>query len=81
MACMNMTLIHDIDLQIRNTLRFLLGSLFDFCPTTDSVPHDSMQVIDQYLLHQLHEFNIQVISMNHLVSVIGSHHSNCMPSD
>uniref|UniRef100_A0A8C4Q2J5 Methionyl/Valyl/Leucyl/Isoleucyl-tRNA synthetase anticodon-binding domain-containing protein n=1 Tax=Eptatretus burgeri TaxID=7764 RepID=A0A8C4Q2J5_EPTBU len=60
MACMNMTLIHYIDLQIRNTLRFLLGSLFDFCPTTDSVPHDSMQVIDQYLLHQLHEFNIQV---------------------
>uniref|UniRef100_UPI00358E78C0 LOW QUALITY PROTEIN: isoleucine--tRNA ligase, mitochondrial n=1 Tax=Myxine glutinosa TaxID=7769 RepID=UPI00358E78C0 len=45
---------------IRNTLRFLLGSLSDFCPTTDGVPHDSMQVIDQYLLHQLHEFNMQV---------------------
>ncbi|KAM6165931.1 isoleucine--tRNA ligase, mitochondrial [Erethizon dorsatum] len=39
--------------KLRNTLRFLLGNVAGFNPETDSVPVDSMYVIDQYVLHLL----------------------------
>ncbi|XP_027465554.1 isoleucine--tRNA ligase, mitochondrial isoform X4 [Zalophus californianus] len=39
--------------KLRNTLRFLLGNVAGFNPETDSVPVNSMYVVDQYMLHLL----------------------------
>ncbi|MBC7883096.1 MAG: isoleucine--tRNA ligase [Anaerolineae bacterium] len=39
--------------KIRNTARYLLGSLADFKPGQDLVPYDELTEIDQYLLHRL----------------------------
>ncbi len=39
--------------KIRNTLRFLLGNLFDFDPKADAVPHASMGELDRWALRQL----------------------------
>jgi isoleucyl-tRNA synthetase len=39
--------------RIRNTCRFLLGNLYDFDPTRDRVPYDSLLEIDRYMLHKL----------------------------
>ncbi len=39
--------------RVRNTCRFMLGNLYDFNPAQDSVPYDSMQEIDRYILHVL----------------------------
>ncbi|MCX6355477.1 MAG: isoleucine--tRNA ligase [Candidatus Aureabacteria bacterium] len=36
--------------RIRNTLRFLLGNLYDFSPERDSVPCDRMEEIDRWIL-------------------------------
>jgi len=36
--------------RIRNTLRFLLGNLYDFSPERDSVPRDRMEEIDRWIL-------------------------------
>ncbi|KAM5238756.1 isoleucine--tRNA ligase, mitochondrial [Ctenodactylus gundi] len=46
--------------KLRNTLRFLLGNVAGFNPDTDSVPVDSMYVIDQYLLHLLQDLAVKV---------------------
>ncbi|AGY60330.1 isoleucyl-tRNA synthetase [Gloeobacter kilaueensis JS1] len=39
--------------KIRNTARYLLGSLSDFVPERDAVGFDSLQEVDHYLLHRL----------------------------
>src|SRR5205823_4649644 len=36
--------------KIRNTLRYLLGNLYDFDPRVDSVDHTQLQEIDRYIL-------------------------------
>ncbi|RYG70296.1 isoleucine--tRNA ligase [archaeon] len=36
--------------KVRNTLRYLLGSLSDFNPTTDSVAYDQLPAVDKYML-------------------------------
>lgn len=39
--------------RIRNTCRFMLGNLFDFDPSKDSVPYESMLEIDRFALYKL----------------------------
>ncbi len=39
--------------KIRNTIRYLLGNLYDFAPDTDMVPYQDMDDLDQWALHQL----------------------------
>ncbi|KAM6467595.1 isoleucine--tRNA ligase, mitochondrial isoform 1-T1 [Liasis olivaceus] len=46
--------------KLRNILRFLLGNLAGFSPETDSIPTSEMYVIDQYILHLLHDFSNKV---------------------
>lgn len=41
--------------KLRNTLRFLAGSLNDYNPTTDAVPYDELADIDKYMLGLLSE--------------------------
>lgn len=38
-------------MKIRNTLRFMLGNLYDFDPIKDSVPYEKMVDIDKYVLN------------------------------
>ncbi|MDH3390281.1 MAG: isoleucine--tRNA ligase [Desulfobulbaceae bacterium] len=42
--------------QIRNTIRFLLGNLYDFVPLTDRVPYSDMEEIDRWALHKFELF-------------------------
>ena len=37
---------------IRNTLRFQLGNLYDFCPQKDSLSLPELKVIDRWVLHK-----------------------------
>lgn len=39
--------------KIRNTLRFILGNLYDFKPESHFVPYERRQEIDRYILHCL----------------------------
>ena len=39
--------------KLRNTIRYLLGSLSDFDPAVHSVPYDELPEVDKYLLHSL----------------------------
>ncbi|MEW6554977.1 MAG: isoleucine--tRNA ligase [Actinomycetota bacterium] len=39
--------------RIRNTLRFLLGNLYDFNPAEDSAPADAMEELDRWILSRL----------------------------
>lgn len=48
--------------KIRNTFRFLLGNLFDFDPTKDTVEYQNLGEIDQYIVCRLNE----VISKIHV---------------
>jgi isoleucyl-tRNA synthetase len=41
--------------KLRNTLRFLLGSISDFNPSTDSVPFDKLPSLDKFMLGKLTE--------------------------
>ncbi len=41
--------------RIRNTCRFMLGNLYDFTPSADSIPFDQMPGIDRFALHRLQE--------------------------
>src|SRR6266851_5588127 len=36
--------------KLRNTLRYLLGNLYDFDPATDSVAHGKLEEVDRYIL-------------------------------
>ncbi len=39
--------------KVRNTIRFILGNLYDFDPATDRVPYDQLSALDRYTLHRL----------------------------
>jgi len=41
--------------KIRNTLRYLLGNLYDFNPETDMVERDDLLEIDRWQMHRLQE--------------------------
>ncbi|WP_214483264.1 isoleucine--tRNA ligase [Bacillus sp. SM2101] len=41
--------------KIRNTFRFLLGNLFDFEPTKDTVAYEDLREVDRYMLIKLNK--------------------------
>ena len=45
----------DVYRKIRNTARFLLGSLQDFDPAKDAVSYDQLPELDRYMLHRITE--------------------------
>lgn len=45
----------DVYRKIRNTARYLLGSLSDFDPVQDAVPYDQLPELDRYMLHRITE--------------------------
>ncbi|XP_038048865.1 isoleucine--tRNA ligase, mitochondrial-like [Patiria miniata] len=47
-------------LKIRNTIRYFLGNLYDFDPTSDLRPHADLLPIDKYMLHLLHDYGSKV---------------------
>ncbi|QSJ21100.1 isoleucine--tRNA ligase [Nostoc sp. UHCC 0702] len=47
--------LNDIRGKIRNTARFLLGSLHDFDPEKDAVPFEELPELDKYMLHRIRE--------------------------
>ncbi|XP_043551713.1 isoleucine--tRNA ligase, mitochondrial [Chiloscyllium plagiosum] len=46
--------------KLRNTLRFMLGNLYNFNPETDGVPSEKMLMVDQYMLHLLQDYSTKV---------------------
>ncbi|WP_430013916.1 isoleucine--tRNA ligase [Microcystis ichthyoblabe FBCC-A1114] len=50
----------DIRNKIRNTARFLLGSLNDFDPLKDAVAYEELPEIDRYMLHRISEVFTEV---------------------
>jgi isoleucyl-tRNA synthetase len=48
--------------RIRNTCRYILGSISDFDPTTQSVGHADMPEIDRWALHQLEMLKERVLT-------------------
>ncbi|GCL45665.1 isoleucine--tRNA ligase [Microcystis aeruginosa] len=50
----------DIRNKIRNTARFLLGSLNDFDPVKDAVAYEYLPEIDRYMLHRISEVFTEV---------------------
>ncbi|XP_060687433.1 isoleucine--tRNA ligase, mitochondrial [Hemiscyllium ocellatum] len=46
--------------KLRNTLRFMLGNLYNFNPETDGVPSEQMLMVDQYMLHLLQDYSTKV---------------------
>ncbi|WP_066382009.1 MULTISPECIES: isoleucine--tRNA ligase [unclassified Anabaena] len=47
--------LNDVRGKIRNTARFLLGSLHDFDPEKDAVPFEKLPQLDKYMLHRIRE--------------------------
>lgn len=47
--------------KLRNTVRFLMGNLYDFDAKTEKVPYAEMKEIDRYALHLLEELNTKTI--------------------
>ena len=47
--------------RIRNTCRFILGNLYDFDPSTDRVPYDQLEELDQWVLHRLQDLSQRVL--------------------
>ncbi|MBG1267839.1 isoleucine--tRNA ligase [Nostoc sp. WHI] len=47
--------LNDVRGKIRNTARFLLGSLDDFDPEKDAVPFEELPELDRYMLHRIGE--------------------------
>ncbi|MBD2361454.1 isoleucine--tRNA ligase [Anabaena minutissima FACHB-250] len=47
--------LNDVRGKIRNTARFLLGSLHDFDPEKDAVPFEELPQLDKYMLHRIGE--------------------------
>ncbi|HZP34031.1 MAG TPA: isoleucine--tRNA ligase [Candidatus Acidoferrales bacterium] len=45
-----MTQLSEAYFKIRNTFRFALGNLFDFNPSVDAVPEDSLEELDRWML-------------------------------
>lgn len=50
----------DVRNKIRNTARFLLGSLDDFNPETDAVAFEELPELDKYMLHRIREVFVEV---------------------
>jgi isoleucyl-tRNA synthetase len=50
----------DVYRKIRNTARFLLGSLQDFDPTHHEVSYDALPELDRYMLHRISEVFAEV---------------------
>jgi isoleucyl-tRNA synthetase len=50
----------DVYRKIRNTARFLLGSLQDFDPAQHEVPYDLLPELDRYMLHRISEVFTEV---------------------
>ncbi|MDA8428714.1 MAG: isoleucine--tRNA ligase [Geobacteraceae bacterium] len=48
--------------RIRNTCRYILGSISDFDPTTQAVEHAAMPEIDRWALHQLEMLKERVLT-------------------
>ena len=46
--------------KIRNTVRFMLGSLADFQPEKDSVPYEDLHIVDKYMLSKFEELKERV---------------------
>ncbi|XP_069787334.1 isoleucine--tRNA ligase, mitochondrial isoform X2 [Narcine bancroftii] len=46
--------------KLRNTLRFMLGNLYNFNRKTDGVSNEQMFLVDQYMLHLLQDYGIKV---------------------
>jgi isoleucyl-tRNA synthetase len=40
--------------KVRNTVRFILGNLYDFDPIQHTIPYESLSLLDRYTLHRLH---------------------------
>ncbi|WP_210133254.1 isoleucine--tRNA ligase [Staphylococcus sp. GDY8P198P] len=51
----------DVYRKIRNTLRFMLGNLNDYNPSTDAVPESDLLEVDKYLLNRLREFTANTL--------------------
>jgi isoleucyl-tRNA synthetase len=51
---------NDVRGKIRNTARFLLGSLHDFDPEKDAVPLNELPELDRYMLHRMTEVFAEV---------------------
>ncbi|PZE22635.1 isoleucine--tRNA ligase [Paenibacillus xerothermodurans] len=56
-----LTQITEVYRKIRNTLRFLLGNLYDYDPSTDRVRAADMNELDRFALIQLNRMNDRVI--------------------
>ncbi len=41
--------------RIRNTVRFMLGNLYDFDPSNDAIPKEEMEEVDRWILSRLQE--------------------------
>jgi isoleucyl-tRNA synthetase len=39
--------------KVRNTIRFILGNLYDFDPAKDKLPYEQLSLLDRYTLHRL----------------------------
>ncbi|BCL34905.1 isoleucine--tRNA ligase [Nostoc sp. MS1] len=52
--------LNDVRGKIRNTARFLLGSLHDFDPEKDTVPFEELPQLDKYMLHRIREVFAEV---------------------
>ncbi|MBY0403111.1 MAG: class I tRNA ligase family protein, partial [Cyanobacteria bacterium] len=39
--------------KVRNTVRYMMGNLYDFDPQTDGVPYEDLSLLDQYILSRL----------------------------
>lgn len=46
--------------KVRNTARFLLGNLNDYNRETDAIDYDNLPELEQYMLHLLHDLNMNV---------------------
>jgi len=49
--------------QLRKSLRYLMSNLDDFEPRRDLMSYSDIQLVDRYLLHLLHKFISQVVSL------------------
>ena len=47
--------------KIRNTIRFLLGNLYDFAPATDRLALEDMEELDRWAVHQLELFKRKAV--------------------
>ncbi|HEY9785940.1 MAG TPA: isoleucine--tRNA ligase [Candidatus Obscuribacterales bacterium] len=47
--------------KLRNTARYLLGTLNDFDPATDALPYEQLNNLDQFILHRLNDLVEEVI--------------------